>query len=240
LKIEILDNGAAVAARAAEVFAECARSSDSGFEVALAGGSTPKLLYRMLAAEPWSDQLPWNNISWFFGDERFVSSDDEKSNFRMARENLFDLAKVDGSRIFRVRTELGDAGFVAADYERLVREHVPADAAGVPQFDLILLGMGADGHTASLFPGTAALSETKRIVCENFVDKLGSWRITLTIPVLMAARQIVITVTGAEKAEALAQVLEGDRDIERLPCQILRNRISETLWLVDKAAASNL
>jgi len=238
--VEILDDTVAVAARAAELIADAARADESTFEIALSGGSTPKLLYRMLSAEPWQDLVPWGRVLWFFGDERFVPSDDEQSNFRMARENLFDPAKVDPARIFRVRTELGQPVEVAADYDKQLTEHVPAGTDDVPQFDIVLLGMGADGHTASLFPGTEALNERTRFVAANHVEKLDAWRITITAPVILAARHVIMLVTGKEKAAFLKEILEGDEDENRLPSQILRQRTGPTTWLIDEAAASQL
>lgn len=238
--VEILDDGAAVAARAAEIITEFARADNSTVELALSGGSTPKLLYRMLSAEPWFDMIPWDNMRWFFGDERFVPSDSDQSNFRMARENLFEAAKVDSAHVFRVRTEIGTPDGVAADYENQILGHVPATEDGVPQFDIVLLGMGADGHTASLFPHTAALKESERTVVANHVAKLDAWRITLTGQILLAARHVVVLITGSDKAAVLKEVLESDEDEDRLPIQILRQRTGETVWLLDEAAASKL
>lgn len=240
MKLEILQEPSSVAARAAELMAEAMHQTDHVYNVALAGGSTPKLLYRMLAAEPWSDELPWDRIRWFFGDERFVPADHEDSNFRMARENLFTPAGIDDANVFRVRTELGDPTATAADYENLVQSNVPAGADGVPAFDLVLLGMGDDGHTASLFPQTAALDEKERLVVSNYVEKFSSWRITLTPPVLLAAREVILLVTGESKAPALAQVLEGEPNVPHYPSQLLRQRTAETTWLVDRAAAAQL
>lgn len=238
--VEVLDNKEAVAARAAEIIADAARDSDGAFTVALAGGTTPKLTYSLIAAEPFFDIVPWDRVRWFFGDERFVPSDDDASNYRMAKESLFVAANVNPETVFRVKTELGEAPVVAEDYERTIREVVPAGTDGVPVFDLVLLGMGADGHTASLFPHTSALAEYEKIVAPNFVPAMDTWRITLTTNVLVAARQVVMLVTGEEKAHALAEVLEGEENVNTYPSQLLRGRDNETVILVDEAAAGHL
>lgn len=240
LTVEILDNKEAVAARAAEIIAESARDATGQFSVALAGGTTPKLLYSLLAAEPFAEMLPWPQMRWFFGDERFVPADHADSNYRMAKESLFDPAAVSDESVFRTKTELGEPSVVAEDYERQVVKTLGAANGAVPVFDLILLGMGADGHTASLFPHTSAMAEDQRYVAPNFVPAMDTWRITLTTPVLLAAKQVVMLVTGEEKAEALAQVLEGEENINTYPSQILRARQNETLFLIDEAAAKNL
>jgi 6-phosphogluconolactonase len=237
---EILDNKEAVAARAAEIIAESVRDSTGTFSVALAGGTTPRLLYSMLAAQPFVEMIPWKQMRWFFGDERFVPADHADSNYRMVKESLFEPATIPAETVFRVKTELGEPKQVAEDYEQqIVQTLAPADGA-VPVFDLILLGMGADGHTASLFPHTSALAEDEKFVAPNFVPAMDTWRITLTAQVLLAAKHVVMLVTGEEKAEALAQVLEGDENINTYPSQLLRGRHDDTLFLIDEAAAKDL
>lgn len=238
--VEVLDNKEAVAARAAEIIADAARDSSGIFTVALAGGTTPKLTYSLIAAEPFFDIIPWERVRWFFGDERFVPADDDASNFRMAKETLFDAANVNPDFVFRMKTELGEPPATAEDYERTVRQVVPAGGDGVPVFDLVLLGMGADGHTASLFPHTSALAESEKIVAPNFVPAMDAWRITLTANVLLAARQVVMLVTGEEKAHALAEVLEGEENVNKYPSQLLRGRDNDTTVLADEAAAAQL
>lgn len=231
---------AAIASRAAELLYETTKTEAENISIALAGGNTPKLLYRMLAAAPWIEMLPWQRINWYFGDERFVPASDPQSNFRMSKENLLDPAQIRLERIFRVKTELSDARQAAEDYENTIRLTVAMDENKVPVFDLILLGMGDDGHTASLFPQTAALSEDSLAVVENYVDKLSAWRITVTKPVLLAAKQVIVMVSGSEKASALAAVLEGAILEDTYPSQVLNRRTLPTTWIVDQSAASQL
>ena len=240
--IQTLANPVAVAARAAELLASCVSEDATRISaIALAGGTTPKLLYRMLSAEPWTNTLPWPNLRWYFGDERFVPLDHEESNFRMARENLFVPAGVAPASIFPIPILPGDPQGSAAAYDRELVEILPKDeTTGVPVFDVVLLGMGDDGHTASLFPGTTALSITDRAVVENRVEKLDTWRITLTVPVLLAARRVIVMVTGSGKSEVLREVVKGALDESRLPSQVLHRRPEGTLWLVDADAAARL
>jgi 6-phosphogluconolactonase len=193
------------------------------FRLALSGGSTPRTLYSLLARRP----LPWERLHLFWGDERCVPADDPDSNYRMARETLLDQAPIPPAQVHRWRTE--DGPQVAADeYHRLLaREFGP----GVPVFDLVLLGMGEDGHTASLFPGTPALQVSDRWAVANYVPQVKDvWRLTLTFPVLNAARRAWFLISGAAKAEALRRVLSG----EDLPSG--RVRAEETVFFVDQAA----
>jgi 6-phosphogluconolactonase len=181
--------------------------------------------------------MPWGATAVFFGDERCVPPDDAQSNFRMAREAV--LAKVAPREVHRVRGEL-DAAAAAEQYEREVRAALGVAAGGpegVPRFDLVLLGLGPDGHTASLFPGTPAVRERDRLVTSVFVAKLASWRVTVTVPVLEAARAILFIVAGADKAEALRAVLCGPLDPDRTPAQLARAKDGETTFLVERAAA---
>lgn len=239
MKLELRENKEAVATRAAELLSEV-MVEDGEKCIALAGGTTPKLLYSLLAAEPFASNLPWERLRWFFGDERFVASDHEDSNFRMAKETLFGPAGVENDKIHRVRTELGDPELAAADYQQQLEAVVTKREQGVPVFDVILLGMGADGHTASLFPHTSALAETERFVAPNFVPLMDTWRVTLTPAILLAATTVFVLVTGGEKSAALAAVLEGPENVNTYPSQLLRRRTKATAWLVDKAAAAEL
>lgn len=235
--VEILPSDESVAIYAASLLNEWASEDEAPMAVALAGGSTPKRLYQLLAQE---NELPWERFQWYFGDERSVPADDADSNYRMAREALFDAAGINADSVHRVKTELGDPASVAQDYEKTIKERVPLNDQGVPVFDVIFLGMGTDGHTASLFPHTTALDVRDRAVVENHVTQLDTWRYTLTAPVLLAAKRVVLLVTGASKTQALWEVLEGDENVAEYPTQLLREREGETLWLVDEAAAGNL
>ena len=209
------------------------------FTIALSGGSTPKGLYNLIAANA-STSLPWNRMFFFFGDERHVPPDSRDSNFRMANESLFSKVPIPAANIFRVPAENPDASAVAEAYEKSVRTFFALRPGEFPRFDLILLGMGPDGHTASLFPETAALQETSRLVMANWVEKLKSYRITFTLPVLNAARRVTFLVSGTDKAPALREVLEGKEPGEKYPSKLVRPPDGELTWLVDRAAASQL
>ncbi len=211
---------------------------DKAVTIALSGGSTPKGLHKLLAEEPTvRDRLPWTHLHFFWGDERHVPPDHPQSNYRMAHETLFSLAPVSSANIHRVPAEEPDAAVAAEKYEQELRAFFGLEAGQLPRFDCILLGMGSDGHTASLFPGTTALQESKRLVVANWVEKFKSFRITLTVPVLNQADSIIFLVSGAEKAEALKAVLEGEYRPDRFPSQLVRPGTGRLLWIVDRAAA---
>lgn len=217
----------AFAGSAAEAIAERGR-----FAVALAGGSTPKATYEILARDHAED-VDWPNVHAFFGDERTVPPDHEDSNYRMARETLLDRVPI-GS-VHRMRGEL-PPDEAAAVYEEDLGQFFGGE---FPVLDLVMLGIGPDGHTASLFPATAALGVTDRLVVANPVTKLDTTRLTLTVPVLNAAREVRFLVAGAGKAEALAEILEGDADPREYPAKLVRPP-GGPIWMVDHAAASAL
>jgi 6-phosphogluconolactonase len=200
------------------------------FAVALAGGSTPKATYEVLARD-YANELDWSRVHVFFGDERTVPPDDEDSNYRMAYETL--LSHVPVGSVHRMRGEL-PPDEAAAAYEEEVRAFF--GQVDVPRFDLILCGLGEDGHTLSLFPETAALDVTDRWVVANPVLKLGTTRLTLTIPVLNESRAVTFLVAGESKAEALKEVLEGDADPRAYPAKLVRPESGDLTWMVDRAA----
>ena len=209
------------------------------FTIALAGGSTPKSLYNLLATNART-ALPWDRMFFFWGDERHVPPTDPDSNYRMADETMLSKIPVAAANVFRMKTENPDAAAVAENYEQTLRKFFQPEPGQVPTFDLILLGMGPDGHTASLFPDTAALQEKSRLVLANWVEKMTTYRITLTLPVLDAARCVIFLVSGTDKATALHAVLEGDVPGEQYPAKLVRPRQGKLIWLVDRAAASTL
>lgn len=209
--------------------------------IALAGGSTPEAMYRLLADEPaFRARFPWAQTHFFFSDERHVPPGDKESNYRMADQAL--LNKVAGEcpagNIHRIPSENPDASEAAADYETEVRAFFGAD--DVPRFDLILLGMGPDGHTGSLFPGTTGLRETEKLVAAAWVDKLSTYRITFTPPLLAAAKALLFLTAGSDKAEVLQVVLEGAPEFDRYPSQRISAENPNALWLVDEAVAVRL
>ncbi len=209
------------------------------FSIALAGGSTPRNLYTLIAANASAD-LPWDQMFFFWGDERHVPPDDPESNYRMANETLLSKVPIPPANIFRVPAEDKDASAAADAYEQTVRKFFAVAPGEFPRFDLILLGMGPDGHTASLFPETAALQEKSRLVVANWVEKLKTHRITLTLPVLNAARCVAFLVSGTEKAAVLHEVLEGSVPDEKYPSRLVKPSEGKLIWFVDRAAASEL
>lgn len=226
---------------AAARFLDLARAAilTSGrFTVALAGGSTPKALYRLVASLKFRDRVDWSRVFFFFGDERFVPPDHPDSNYRMAKENLFDPLGTAPQNIFRWPVEITSPDQAAADYEKTVREFFAPDF--LPRFDLMLLGLGADGHTASLFPYSPALKEASRIAVANPVEKLGTERLTLTFPVINNAANIIFLVSGPEKAPALKEILEGALNPEKFPAQMIKPVNGNLIWLIDKQANEQL
>lgn len=214
--------------------------ADNGrFTIALSGGSTPKSLYNLLATNAKS-ALPWDRMFFFWGDERHVPPDDPESNYRMANEAMLSKIPVAPNQIFRIEAENPDAAAAAEAYELTLKKFFASGAGEVPRFDMILLGMGPDGHTASLFPGTAALQEKSRLVVANWVEKFKAHRITFTFPMLNEARNVMFLVSGSDKADALKNVLEGNAPGEQYPAKLVKPCSGRLIWLLDRAAASTL
>jgi 6-phosphogluconolactonase len=209
------------------------------FTIALSGGSTPRNLYTLIAANA-STSLPWDKVFFFWGDERHVPPTDPESNYRMAEETLLSKVPVPAGNIFRVPAENPDASAAAVSYEETLRKFFAVAQGEFPRFDVILLGMGPDGHTASLFPETEALQEKSRLVEANWVEKLHTHRITLTLPVLNAARSVEFLVGGTDKATVLREVLEGNAPGEKYPSKLVRPTDGSLIWFIDRAAASEL
>jgi 6-phosphogluconolactonase len=209
--------------------------------VALSGGSTPKGLYGALANDPtWRGQVPWDNMHVFWGDERHVPPDHADSNYRLAHEAMLSKVPIPPANVHRIKSEHPDARQVAEDYEQELRAFFQVSAGQLPRFDVVFLGLGPEGHTASLFPGTKALHETRRLVVSTWVGKFFTERITLTAPALNNAAGVIFLVSGDDKALALKAVLEGYDEPEQLPAQLIRPAHGRLLWLVDRAAASLL
>lgn len=239
-EIKVFQNPDELSRTAAENFIEIGRLAierNGKYSVVLAGGSTPKSLYKLLATEEFRSRIDWRKVFFFFGDERNVLPSDEESNFRMANENLLKPLEIPAENVFRWETEIENAEDAAAKYERRIRDFFDARENEFPVFDLILLGMGADGHTASLFPETAALKENNKIAAANRVEKLGSIRLTLTFPVINCAQNVIFLVTGNEKAETLKIILEGEFEPDKFPAQMVLPENGKLLWLADKSAA---
>ncbi len=239
--LQIFADAKEVARAAALRFVELARAgiaTDGRFSVALAGGSTPRRVYELLASEDYAAQLDWSKVHVFFGDERCVPPDHADSNYRMANEALLSRVSLPEENVHRMRGE-GDSVANARLYEEELRGYFGDDAAW-PEFDLVMLGMGDDGHTASLFPGTHALEVRSAWVAANWVEKFDAYRVTLTVPAINHARRIMFIVTGAGKAERLPEVLYGAPDPRRLPSQLIQPRAGALDWFLDEAAAAKL
>ena len=243
-EVRILKDGAAIAQLAAGKFVQLAQAAvnrSGTFSVALAGGSTPKLLYALLATDPgFSSNLPWDKMHLFFGDERHVGPEDAQSNFKMASDTMISKAPLKPQQVHRMKGEYPDAEKAAREYEQELRAHFHLSDTKLPRFDLVLVGMGDEGHCLSLFPGTKALHAEGRTVVRNWVGKLFTDRITITAPTASNAANILFTVAGKEKALALKAVLEGPYEPEQLPSQLLQPTDGNLLWLVDDAAGSML
>ena len=231
MDLKILETPQDLARAAAQLFV--AKSSEAVAQrglatIGLSGGSTPRLLYQLLADpnEPFREQVPWPSIHFFWTDERHVPPDHPESNYRMAKEAMLSKVPVARENVQRVMSENPNAEEAAEDYEKKVMS--------TPRFDLILLGLGTDGHTASIFPESEVLLETKRLVAAPWVEKLKSYRITMTLPLINNAALVVFLVSGAEKAEIVKEVLRGPK---RYPAQEVEG---EVMWMLDREAAGKL
>jgi 6-phosphogluconolactonase len=229
---------AAAEAAAREFLRLAARhvETDGRFNVALSGGSTPTRLYAILAREPYAEEVPWERVHVFWGDERSVAPDHPESNYGAARDALLAHVPLPAANVHRIRGEL-DPEEAAHGYERELRSHFGLEERSfeAPRFDLVLLGMGSDGHTASLFPDSDALAETRRLAVASWIEKLKAERITLTRPVFDGAALILFLVTGEEKAEIMRAVLEGPPG--RYPAQLIHPASGELRWIIDHAAS---
>lgn len=231
-EVIVAPDAAALAEEAAHRFAalaEAAVAARGRFSAALSGGATPGALYRLLAAEPYRARLPWAQIHLFWADERCVPPDDPGSNYRLVAETLLTGAPIPPDNIHRMRGEW-EPERAAHDYEHMLRAFF---GDGPPRFDLALLGLGKDGHTASLFPGADTLAETERLVVHAVAayEERPAWRITLTLPALNAARRVLFLVSGAEKAAIVRTVFEDAA--ARLPAQRVRPTEGRVVWLLD-------
>ncbi len=238
-EIKVVPDAKAVAAEAAErvaAAAERAIAASGRFSIALSGGSTPKALYGLLAAEPYRSRIDWSKVHVLFGDERAVPPDHKDSNYRMAAEALLTKVPIPGDNVYRMKGELAERIDEAAkEYGLMLKEEFPLG------LDVILLGMGGDGHTASIFPHTKAVAEKEHRVIGYFAENSStgkSWRITMTAPFINEAREILVLLAGADKAKRLAEVLEGPEEPERLPMQLIKPLHGKLNWIIDVAAAA--
>ena len=225
---------------AADLFVEIAGNSidkRGSFSVALAGGSTPKKLYSLLASDVYRSSLDWTKIIFFFGDERHVPPDSEESNFRMANETLLGPLRISPEQVHRWEGELPNVAEAADNYEMELRAYLQGSER---RLDMVLLGLGDDGHTASLFPQTPALYELDRLAVANWVEKLGAFRLTMTFPAINDSANIVFLVSGNKKAEALRSVIEGEFRPDDFPAQLVQPVNGTLYWLLDEPAAAGL
>lgn len=213
------------------------------FTIALSGGSTPKKLHELLATEEYKNKIDWSKLHVFWGDERFVPFEDERNNAKMAYDTLLNHVPVPASQIHVMRTDISPQD-AAADYEKLLNAYfVPAEDPGAGfhfTFDLIILGMGDDGHTLSLFPGLPIIDETKRWVSAFWLEAQDMYRITLTHPVANQAKCVTFLATGAKKAKVLKEVLQGETNVHLYPSQIIQPERGELHWFIDSDAAASL
>lgn len=230
---ELVDGLQEAAARHATEVLQ-ATTSGQDIRIALSGGSTPKRFHVLLAE---SEGIDWSRVHVYWGDERTVPPDDAESNYRMARETLLDRVAIPPEQIHRMRGEI-DPTEAADEYEQTLRETFGVEPPDVPRFDLNILGAGADGHTASLFPGTAALEERERWVVANHVPQQDSWRLTLTYPVLNAARLTLVLVSGSGKADAIRRIFDPNEP-DKPPAAFVQPD-GQIIWLLDEGAAAGL
>jgi 6-phosphogluconolactonase len=239
-EVRVVPDAASLFQGAAVEFVRAATASietKGSFSVALSGGSTPRGMFALLAGDGFRGQVRWDRVFFFWGDERQVPPEHPDSNFRMAREALLSHLSLRDDQVFRIHAENPDIAAAAQEYESTVRQFFGLSEGQLPCFDLILLGMGPDGHTASLFPGTKALLEQTRVVVANWVGKFNGYRITLTAPSINAARRVLFLIGGEDKAPALKAVLEGPLEASQLPAQLIQPRDGSLVWMCDRASA---
>ncbi len=234
----------ALARRAAQYFVEMAEEAVSArgrVRIAVSGGSSPEAAFALLGdpLQPWRAQMPWDKLDLYWVDERCVGPDHPDSNYRMTRESLLDHAPLEPRQIHRIEGEL-EPEVAAARYESELRNSFRLEGAELPRFDLIALGMGTDGHTASLFPHTEAIHELTRLVTANHVPTKDAWRITLTWPVINRASSVFFLASGSDKALILKEVLTGPKDLDRLPSQLIWPASGILTLILDKSAAALL
>jgi len=207
------------------------------FTLVLSGGSTPKQMFQLFGSNEIGPPIFWDKVHFFWGDERHVGPGDPESNYKTAYDAMLSKLPIPAGNIHRIKGEIPDAAEAAADYEEELRDFFQLPAGAFPRFDLVFLGMGNDGHTASLFPGTKALAEERKLVVSNWVGKLDTERITMTAPVINNAAKVVFLVAGEDKAMPLKSVLAGPHEPQQLPAQLIKPQEGLLLWALDSQAA---
>ena len=244
VEYRVYDGADALSRAAAEHFLEAAQAAVAArglARIAISGGHTPEKTFELLAnpAETFLKSMPWGQIELYFVDERCVPPDNKDSNYRMTREALIEKVPLKPEQVFRMEGEL-EPELAAARYETVIRSQFRLEGAEVPRFDVLALGMGDDGHTASLFPHTDAIHELGRVVVANHVPQKNTWRVTLTWPVIIEARDVFFLIGGKDKADPLHRVLQGPYEPETLPSQLIQPKSGKLLMLLDRDAASLL
>lgn len=232
-----LDSLAAQAAARVHAIAREAVDANGVFRIALSGGDTPRALHAHLARDPVHRALPWADTQVFWGDDRHVGPDHPDSNYRMAKETLLDPVRVDSRQVFRIHGEHPNASDAAEQYERTLVRVFNLAAGELPRFDVMIMGIGEDGHTASLFPESAGLAERERLVIAPWVEALATFRITMTLPVINHAANVLFFVAGSEKAAAIAATLDPPQGAPPPPAALVRPTHGRLEWMLDKAAA---
>jgi 6-phosphogluconolactonase len=241
--VKILPDSQHLALAAAELFVQVANhavQTNGVFSAALSGGSTPQMLYKLLASEPFTEQVDWSRTQLFWGDERCVPPDHPDSNYGKAKQILLENVPIPEENVHRIEGELQPEQAAEKYEETLLRffSSLPTEEQrSQASFDLVLLGMGDDGHTASLFPGTPAIEEQTRWVAAQYIDKMAAWRITLTPAILNRAAQVAFLVAGAGKSYTLERVIYGSYQPERYPAQVIQPASGNLIWMVDEDAA---
>jgi 6-phosphogluconolactonase len=240
--IRIVEHDEKLASEVADFFIRSAgEAKNRPFRVALSGGSTPSKLYRLLGGADRANRVKWPHVQFYFGDERCVPPDHAESNFKLANDALFQPLGIDAAQIFRIEGEAGQPDLAARRYEETIRQQFGTSSPAWPQFDVIFLGLGDDGHTASLFPGSPALDEKVRAVVVSESPRGVTHRITFTVPLINHARSIVFMVTGLQKAPAVRAVLEDDTvNATHYPAKLIQPIEGHLIWYLDRAAASAL
>ena len=237
-RIEVAEDADALSRAVAERFVRLttdALRERGRCSVALSGGSTPQAVFELLAVEPFRSRVLWDQIDFFWGDERHVPVEHPDSNYRMAAEAMLSKVPVRPTKIHRIHSEIPDAALAAHEYETTLRAAF-GHPEGIPRFDLMWLGLGGDGHTASLFPGTAALDERRHLCVANWVAKLDAFRLTMTLPIINASRSTLFVVQGTEKAAIVDKVL-GNHASPPFPAQLVQPSDGDLWWMLDRAAA---
>jgi 6-phosphogluconolactonase len=237
-EIVIVPDFAGVTRRTAELFTEAAErsiASKGRFSAALSGAATPQAFHRLLSEPPFRGRIDWTKTHLFFGDERAVPADDPECNYRMARESLISRVPIPPGNVHRMPADRPDLAAAASEYEAEIRSVI---GGTVPVFDLIHLGIGEDGHTASLFPGGPALAESKRLVVESYAESLKSWRMTFTLPLINRADCVLFMADGRRKTDAVRRALTEDGD--PVPARFVRPESGKLIWILDKEASAGL